>query len=212
MIKIYEFKLSQDAKYLYIHVAANKMSPTVDAILNTLTISCDGDPTGDSSKAFGLYLATLGIVSNTGTSESPIWTVESDYEDEIALNIDLQEVGLAGGCSYLNQLYYMQVTATSEHSTCVSINEVDVITFDKYPIYKAISCAMDSLVGCETPRLVQDYLLKLKTLEAYIALGIDYREDINNYYDWLIHRVPLMEVTTRLRTGSGPRPCGCGRR
>lgn len=212
MIKIYEFKLSQDAKYLYIHVAANKMSPTTDAILNTLIISCDGDPTSDSSKAFGLYLAALGIVSNTGTSESPIWTVESDYEDEIALNIDLQEVGLAGGCSYLNQLYYMQVTATSEHSTCVSIKEVDVITFDKYPIYKAIACAMDSLVGCETPKLVQDYLLKLKTLEAYIALGIDYREDINNYYDWLIHRVPLMEVTTRLRTSSSPKPCGCGRR
>ena len=212
MIKIYEFKLSQDAKYLYIHVAANKVAPTTDAVLNTLTISCDGDSESDSAKAFGIYLSILGIVANTGTSDHPIWTVQSAFQDEIAYNIDLSEVGLAGGCSYLNQLYYLQVTATSPHSTCVSVKEVDVITFDKYPLYKALTCAMDSLVGCETPNLVHDYLLKLKAMEAYIALGIDYREDINNYYDWLIHRVPLMEVTTHLRTGGSTRPCGCGRR
>lgn len=212
MIKVYEFKLSQDGKKLWIHVAANRVSPTTDAVLNTITISVDGDPNGTSAKAFGLYLASLGIVTNTGTSSAPIWTIEQDYQQEIAYNIDLEEVGTVGACSYLNQLYYMQVTATSDHSTCVTVDDVCVITFDKYPIYKAIGCAMNSLVGCETPKLVADYLMKLKAMEAYIALGIDYKEDINNYYDWLIHSIPLMEVTTRLRTSGGPRPCGCGRR
>lgn len=213
MIKIYEFKLSLDGTKLFVHVAANKTAPTTDAKLSTLTISLDGDPNGLSSKAFGLYLSTLGIVSNTGTAEAPIWTVESEYEDEVAINIDLEEVGTAGGCTYLNQLYYLQVTASSEHSTCTSVQEVDAITFDKYPLYKVITCAMDTFVDCEPSKLAVEYLMKLKALEAYIGLGIDYREEINRYYDWLIHSVPLMEVQNRLRVSSRPnyKPCGCGK-
>ena len=215
MIKVYEFKLSQDGKHLYVHIAANRTSPTTDAVLNTLTISMDGDFTSDASKAFGTYLATLDtpVVTNTGTSSAPIWTVTEAFQQELVVNIDLEAVGALGECITLDQLYYLQVTASSAYSTCVSVDEVDIITFDKYPIYKALSCAMDSLVGCEPPQLVMDYLLRLKALEASIALGIQYKDDINRYYNWLIKRVPLMAANTNMRVNSNrsSRPCGCGR-
>ena len=215
MIKVYDFKLSQDRKYLYIHIAANRTSPTTDAILNTLTISMDGDFTSDASKAFGTYLSTLDtpVVTNTGTSSNPIWTVTEAFRQEVIVNIDLEAVGALGECITLDQLYYLQVTASSAHSTCVSVDKVDIITFDKYPIYKALSCAMDSLVGCNPPQLVMDYLFRLKALEASIALGIQYKDDINRYYNWLIKQVPLMVANTNMRVNSNrsSRPCGCGR-
>ena len=213
MIKVYEFKLSQDGKHLFFHVGANRATPTTDAVLSTLSFSTDGDFDGNSTKAFGLYLSELGIVENTGTKEAPIWTVTNDYQTDVAYNIDLEEVSTVGGCSYTNQLYYMEVTAHSASSTCTSVDKVDVIIFNKYPLYKAITCAMDGLVGCESPQLVTDYLLKLKALEAYIGMGINYKDDINRYYDWLIKKVPLMAVTTRMRLNDFPvnKPCGCGR-
>lgn len=215
MIKVYEFKLSQDGKHLYVHIAANKVAPTTDAILSTLTISMDGDFNSDASKAFGTYLATLDtpVVENTGTTANPIWTITDAFQDEVTVNIDLEAVGALGECIALDQLYYLKVTAASAHSTCVSVDEVNIITFDKYPIYKALSCAMDSLVGCEPPQLVMDYLLRLKALEASIELGIHYKDDINMYYNWLIKRVPLMAANTNMRVNNHriSRPCGCGR-
>lgn len=200
MIKLYEYYLTPDGENLVLNVMPNHEEYT-NCRLTSVRLSTTGDfdSSDVSAQKFDTYLQIL-------VDEGEIVIAEG-----FKITVPLKMVFT--NCQDLNNPYYLKVTAAADNSTCTTVKELDSIIFNKYPLYKAISCAANAMEGCEPPQVLIDYLFRLKILEAAVALGTGNREQINYYYNWLIKQTPSgnPKSNSKGRPVFAKSPCGCGR-
>lgn len=195
MIILKEYSVTPDGKWLTIDVIAN---PSLSGVyINSLRVSCTGDFGAKDSSA-NTFDTLIGVAKNEYTGEVIDWGTQPT-NIRIQLEVDT-----------LNKPFYLLVSAADPQqsaSTCAHKNILTAITFNKYPLYRSIACAAREFMGCEPPLHFIDYLLRLKALEASIAVGDT--DAINYYFDWLIlngdsgYQVASISKTP-LNTG-----CGC---
>lgn len=197
MIILNEYSITSDGKWLTIDVKAN---PTLTGVyLSALKVSCTGSfSTEDSSVRYFNNLIDEAI--NEYTGEVIDW---EDCPTQIRIKLDAT-IG--------NKPFYLYVAATDPLqvvTTCAHKSALTAITFNKYPIYQQIACSAHELnvQGCEPPLHFIDYLMKLKALEASIAVGDS--ESINYYFDWLVLNGET-GYTSNSSQSVSPLNSGCG--
>lgn len=200
MIKLYEYYLTPDGENLVLYVMPNHDEYN-NCRLTEVRLSTSGDFGSEDTSAqqFDDYLQTL-------VDEGKI-TIAEGFRIVIKLSDVLP-------CNATNHPFYLHVSAAADGETCVSVKDLYSIIINKYPLYKAINCAAFSMDGCEPPQILIDLLLRLKALEAAIALGIENRDEINRYYDWFVANAFTTKTvinTMRKSPILGKSPCGCGR-
>lgn len=187
MILIQEYKVSPDGKWLTINLKAN---PAITgAYIASVKISTKGDftdTTDTSIAAFDLAIAAAGVDFSV-------------HPTQINIRLDVDTIR--------NAPFYMMVTGPNISTSCAYKRVIYAVTFNKYPLYKALNCASKELDGCEPAQIFVDFLLRLKALEA--AIAINDRVNINKYYRWLIaHGKPTTCGSSPTSTGTTS-PCGC---
>jgi len=171
MIILREYNVSRDGHWLTIDVILN---PSLTGIkFKSLRVSCTGAFTSadTSANTFDTIIAEA-INEYTGNH------VDFATDTEIRLKLD---------ASIGNKPFYLQLIAEDPEgsaTTCAYKSVLLSVTFNKYPLYKAIECAAHSLNGCNVPQQFIDFLFHLKALEASMAIGD--KDSINMYYDWLV--------------------------
>lgn len=186
MIIIKDFKVTDNGKWLVIRLNANTET-FPNAYIKSLQISCDGSFTDSATSVFDAFIAEQVDFSSNPT--------------EINITIDIDS---------FTGPFYMLVGADGEESTtCAYKSTIEVVTFYKYPLYKALACMANQLDGCEPPQYFIDYLLRLKALEASISV-LD-TEKINYFYKWFILQGGQVSIPTGPRVERIRKPCGCGK-
>ena len=196
MLILRDYNITPDGKWLTIDLVANTSLEGV--YIKSLRVSCTGD-FGESDTSATMFDDLIAAAINEYTGEVIAWA-EHPTQIRIKLEVDT-----------LNKPFYLLAVADDpEHqvTTCANRNTLTAITFNKYPMYQTIACAAKQFAGCESPIHFIDYLMRLKALEASIAVGNT--EDINYYFDWLI-----LHGTTGYNCGGSnthitPLKQGCG--
>lgn len=172
MLILRAFNVTSDGKWLTVDIAANEGLAGV--YIKSLRLSCTGAFSSTDTSAT-LFDTLIEEAINEYTGEVIDW---EDCPTEIRIRIDV---------SGMNKPFYLLAVAEDPEesaTTCAYHNPITAVTFNKYPLYKAIACAAHEFAGCTPPQHFMDYLMQLKALEASIAVG-DY-DSINAYYEWLI--------------------------
>ena len=196
MLILRDYNITPDGKWLTIDLVANTSIEGV--YIKSLRVSCTGD-FGESDTSAIMFDDLIAAAINEYTREVIDWD-EHPTQIRIKLEVDT-----------LNKPFYLLAVADDpEHqvTTCANRNTLTAITFNKYPMYQTIACSAKQFEGCEPPIHFIDYLMRLKALEASIAVGNT--EDINYYFDWLI-----LHGTTGYNCGGNnthitPLKQGCG--
>lgn len=172
MLILKEYNVTPDGKWLTVDLIANPS--LTDVYIKSLRISCTGN-FGESDTSATMFDTLIAEAINEYTGEVIDWE-ECPTQIRIKLEVDT-----------LNKPFYLLAVAEDPNhvvTTCAHKNTLDAITFNKYPLYQKIACATKEFIGCEPPLHFIDYLMRLKALEASIAVGdVD---SINFYFDWLI--------------------------
>lgn len=198
MIILNNYSITADGKWLTVDVIAN---PVLEGVyIDSLRISCTGNfgPSDSSAAAFDKLIADA-INEYTG---EPV-DFEEDCPTEIRIKLDVD--------TFNKPFYLLVVAADPEGSatTCAYKNTLTAVTFNKYPMYQTIACAAKEVIGCscEPPMHFIDYLMRLKALEASIAVGD--AEAINYYFDWLVLHGTTGYECNKPNVQPLKRGCGC---
>lgn len=195
MIILREYKVSDDGKNLIVDVQAN---PSLQGVyLDSLHISCDGTFTDEATTNFDNLIL---LATNEYTGEVIDW---ESHPTQIRLTLPIAKAPYVFG----NKMFHLKVTAQDPEqvvSSCCISSTLRTATFYKYPLYKYIACSAHQMDSCDAPQVFIDYLMKLKALEASIAVGDI--SSINEYFDWLIAQESPCDAPISETPKSG---CGC---
>lgn len=171
MISLREFKVSADDKWLMIDMEVN---PSLSGVyIDAIKISCTGKFTSADTATFDTLLESA---VNEYTGEVIDWT---EHPTKIWLKLDVDVLK--------GNPFFMLVTAQDPEgvaSTCGYKGSIEAVTFNKYPLFKAIACAARHFDSCEPPMAFFDYLMRLEALKASVEVK-DY-DGVIAYYDWLV--------------------------
>lgn len=179
MVIIQDFKV-QDSKWLVINLTSN---PTVsNAYIKSIKISCDGSYTDSATSVFDTLISEQIDFSTNPTSAN------------LKLDVD-----------FTKGPFYMLVVVGivgEAPTTCAFKTNLEVVTFDKYPLFKTLNCLANELEGCDTPQTFIDFLFRWQALKA--SMEVMDKDKINYYFKWF--------VLNTCPTGSNvtiKKPCGC---
>lgn len=184
MISLREFKVSADGRFLTVDVIVD---PSLDGVyISTLRITQTGDfEHGADLHSFDLLISEA-TNHYTGEKMSDSWGTDLT---KVWLTLDLDGFATQG---LPDGPFFMQATALDPESSatlCAYKKAISAVTFNKYPLYKAIACAAHAFDGCEPPVEFLDFLMRLKALEASVQTGS--WNDVIEYYNWLIKHVDM---------------------
>jgi hypothetical protein len=196
MLILREYKVDRENKWLTVDIEVNPKFEHV--YIQSMRVSTTGDFT-EEDKSAAAFDALISSTVNEYTGEVIDW---EEHPTKIRVELDI---------SGMIKPFYLEAVAVDpegEATTCAYKNPLEAVTFNKYPIYRVIACAAHEMDGCDPPQAFIDYLMRLKALEASIAIGD--KESINAYFDWLILHGSTGYVCGPARAPRLSNPgCGC---
>lgn len=200
MFILHDYNVSSDDKWLTVDVEINPQF--TKSYIKTFRISATGD-FGDDDTSAKLFDTIIASTVDEYTGEAVVFDDVTKVQ-KVRFKIDLSDKSIMVKPYYLQVLAYK---ADDEATTCAYVNPLTAVTFNKYPIYRVIACAAHEMDSCNAPRGFIDYLMRLKALEASIAIGDT--DSINAYHEWLIlHGSTRYVCGQNIVTNTG---CGCNR-
>ena len=194
MILLREYYIGASQKYLTIDMQVN---PNLEGVyIKSLRLSNTGDFT-DADESAKTFDAIISSSINEYTREKIDWDA---HPTEIRIQIEVE--------TFCLPFYLMAFAEDPEGAatTCSYKNPLQAITFNKYPFFKTLACMAKDLEGCDIPQPFMDFLLRLKALEASIAIGDV--ESVNTYFKWF-----ALHIEEKVFVLPKPNPvyigCGC---